>query len=150
MAIPTLTVRQPWASLIIAGFKIIENRSWPPPAKYMGKRIAIHAGGMLELEALDQPWVKPYIAKLPNPMPRGAVIGTVMIDKGTIPPGDLVNLGKRDRGDPLLEWWTPDHHGWMLCDPRAFSEPVRAQGNMGIWMWEPPEGFCDEFLPEHE
>jgi len=140
MQIPTLTIRQPWASLIIAGIKTIENRSWRPPNKYLGKRIAIHAGGMLELDALDQPWVKPHIPKLPNPLPRGAVIGTVVITNKIIPPGSLEELRMRDQGDPTLEWWMPDHHGWLLTDPQPLSDPIHAQGSMGIWLWEPPEG----------
>ena len=37
-----LSVRQPWASLIVSGFKSVENRSWK--TDYRGT-IAIHASG---------------------------------------------------------------------------------------------------------
>src|SRR5574344_440163 len=39
----TITVKQPWASLIVEGIKDIENRTRPCPKKYIGKRILIHA-----------------------------------------------------------------------------------------------------------
>lgn len=39
-----LTVWQPWGSLIAIGAKPYEFRSWPPPKRIIGHRIAIHAG----------------------------------------------------------------------------------------------------------
>jgi hypothetical protein len=45
-----LTVRQPWASLIVAGIKNVENRSWR--TKYRGK-LGIHAGSHVDWDALD-------------------------------------------------------------------------------------------------
>ncbi|NOW46218.1 hypothetical protein FHW96_002376 [Novosphingobium sp. SG751A] len=39
-----LTIWQPWASLITAGAKPYEFRSWRPPASLIGQRIVIHAG----------------------------------------------------------------------------------------------------------
>lgn len=36
----TLSVRQPWASLLVSGLKDIENRTWAPNFK---GRIMIHA-----------------------------------------------------------------------------------------------------------
>ena len=39
----TITLWQPWASLIADGVKQYETRSWKPPWHLVGKRIAIHA-----------------------------------------------------------------------------------------------------------
>lgn len=39
-----ITIWQPWASLIAAGAKPFEFRSWPAQRCYIGTRIAIHAG----------------------------------------------------------------------------------------------------------
>jgi len=44
MILPAISVRQPWAWFIVQGWKDIENRSWPLPQKYIGKRVSIHAG----------------------------------------------------------------------------------------------------------
>ena len=40
-----LTVKQPWAYLLCAGIKDIENRTWKLPEKYRGERVLIHASG---------------------------------------------------------------------------------------------------------
>lgn len=38
-----ITVKQPWASLIVHGIKDIENRTWPCPKRYIGKRVLIYS-----------------------------------------------------------------------------------------------------------
>jgi hypothetical protein len=45
-----LTVRQPWAWAIIAGFKSVENRRWKTAVR---GRILVHAGRLDEPDALD-------------------------------------------------------------------------------------------------
>lgn len=44
MGLPThaLTLWRPWAWAIIHGPKRVENRTWKPPASFIGKRIGIH------------------------------------------------------------------------------------------------------------
>jgi hypothetical protein len=32
-----ITIKQPWASLIVHGIKDIENRTWSCPKKYLGR-----------------------------------------------------------------------------------------------------------------
>lgn len=46
-----LTIKQPWASLIVDGYKCYEFRSWK--TNYRGK-ILIHAGKNLEKEMLER------------------------------------------------------------------------------------------------
>jgi len=52
--VKALTVRQPWASLIVLGIKTIETRSWKLPAAMVGQRIAIHAGAARPTSASAQ------------------------------------------------------------------------------------------------
>ena len=40
-----ITIKQPWASLIVHGIKDIENRTWSCPKKYLGQRLLIHSSG---------------------------------------------------------------------------------------------------------
>lgn len=42
----TITIKQPWASLIVEGIKDIENRTWKCPKKYIGKRVLVHASAI--------------------------------------------------------------------------------------------------------
>lgn len=41
-----ISIKQPWASLIVEGIKDIENRTWKCPKKYIGQRVLIHAAAM--------------------------------------------------------------------------------------------------------
>jgi len=50
-----ISVRQPWAALIVLGLKDIENRTWEPPACYLGQTINIHAGVQPDRDALEYP-----------------------------------------------------------------------------------------------
>jgi len=42
-----ITLWQPWATAMAAGFKTIETRPWPAPKNLIGQRIAIHAAKRL-------------------------------------------------------------------------------------------------------
>lgn len=42
-ALPTLTLHQPYASLIAERIKTVETRTWPAPKKLIGETIGIHA-----------------------------------------------------------------------------------------------------------
>ena len=46
----TISVKQPWAYLLCAGIKGIENRTWILPEKYKGKRVLIHASAKTDKE----------------------------------------------------------------------------------------------------
>lgn len=59
---PALTIKQPWAALIIAGIKDVENRSWTTPHRGL---LLIHAG------ITDDPPRQPLGSRLPpHPAPR--------------------------------------------------------------------------------
>jgi len=80
-----LSIRQPWAWLIIHGGKDIENRNWS--TRYRGK-ILIHASKLMTSVQYD--WAFDYVYfklgseaahKLPKPdaLERGGIIGSVEI-----------------------------------------------------------------------
>lgn len=41
---PTITLWQPWATLVAAGAKPFEFRAWPAPQRLWGRRVAGHTG----------------------------------------------------------------------------------------------------------
>lgn len=125
-----LTIKQPWADLIIGGSKRVENRSWR--TKHRGM-IAVHAG-------VDRKVVKAFkIDKnIIEQMSFGAVIGTVTVM-------DCVEIDTHTKIPILAEHrrkypWLEKHghtHGpfcWVLEDPTEFS-PVPAKGALGLWEW---------------
>lgn len=68
--IPALSLHQPWATLIAAGVKKQETRSWPPSTRYILRDIAIHAAKVRSDEA-----VADFAVELENEIvPLGAVV----------------------------------------------------------------------------
>ena len=67
-----LSIRQPWASLIVSGAKTIENRKWS--TLYRGA-LLIHAG----LTSVDLPAVEAYCKRrgirLPDTYETGGIVG---------------------------------------------------------------------------
>ena len=104
-----LTVRQPWAWLIIKGYKRIEYRSWQPGKRLrVGERFAIHAGAADWDVDDDYPQVD-----FPNELHCGAIIGTVEFT-GAVEP-------IKGRG------WE-----WHLAKPKP-CKPVDCKGKLGLW-----------------
>lgn len=49
MIYPVITIRQPWAALIVNGLKNVENRNWHLPDKYINTTVLIHSSASPEL-----------------------------------------------------------------------------------------------------
>ena len=96
-----LTVCQPWASLIVAGIKDVEDRSWR--TDYRG-RLVIHAGNHIDHDALDA-----YRHLLDDDLPLEALIGSVT----------LVDCVKESRS----RWALPGHWHWVLADSNQLARP---------------------------
>lgn len=115
-----ISIRQPWAWLVIHGGKDIENRDWA--SSYRGP-LAIHAAkGMTKDEYED---AVAFVAKIapsvvippPNQLVRGAVIGIVDMDGCT-----------SQRTSP----WFMGFYGHIYRNPRAI-EPVPVRGQLGFF-----------------
>jgi hypothetical protein len=106
-----LTVRQPWASLIVAGIKDVENRSWR--TNYRG-RLGIHAGSRVDQDALDA-----YGHLLDGELPRGALIGSVTV----------VDCVENSRS----KWAIPGQWHWLLADAEKLAHPRPMPGQLGLW-----------------
>jgi hypothetical protein len=101
--LPTISIRQPWAWLIVNGYKDIENRIWE--AKLRG-RVLIHAGQSKSgITAEELAYVKRHyrISDLPETFETGGIIGIV----------ELVDCVKRHRSK-----WFNGPFGWVLAKPR--------------------------------
>jgi hypothetical protein len=106
---PVLTVRQPWASLIVDGIKDVENRSWS--TDYRG-RLWIHAGA----SRVDD---EPDYRELAADAPRGVVLGSVTLV-------DVV----RDARSP---WAMSGQCHWLLAGATRLKVAVPANGRLGLW-----------------
>jgi len=103
-----LTVRQPWAHLIIDGTKTVENRTWK--TDYRGP-IAIHAAASVCRETIEQ------FELDPDELHFGAVIGIV----------ELADIVTQHRS-PFFT----GPFGWVLKKPRAMR-PVPMRGQLKLF-----------------
>ena len=73
-----LTVRQPWAWLLVNGFKDIENRSWT--TKHRGP-LLIHASQQLapHLDDIRKDILRRFGIKIPDKLETGGIVGQVEI-----------------------------------------------------------------------
>lgn len=71
-----LSIKQPWAWLIVNGYKDIENRGWPTRLR---GRVLIHAGKVIDREGIK--WVQVYHPeiKLPQTFNLGGIVGEAEI-----------------------------------------------------------------------
>lgn len=144
----TLSLWQPWASLLAHGLKRVDTRSWP----YRGplpQVLAIHAAKQWDSELSAICRREPFAAALeecgcrvPDPgLPLGCVVGLVRLAAcvGTaefahgLTPSVLLTDRERAFGD-----YAPGRYAWVCDRFLALAEPVGARGKQGLWEWEPP------------
>ncbi|WP_040827767.1 ASCH domain-containing protein [Nocardia jiangxiensis] len=121
-----LSVRRPWANLIVAGYKLVENRSWS--TGYRG-RLVIHAG-----KTFDQAGAEVAAGLAISGMDSAqwcasGYLGSVVLDD-VHPSGDCCTWF----GDP-----TPGGYHWVLSDPIAFATPVPGRGRLNLYGCEDPD-----------
>jgi ASCH domain len=105
--IRALSVRQPWADLIVRGIKDVENRSWR--TNHRGP-LLICASKKFDLQDLQD-------FGLEDP-PLGAIIGVV----------NLVDCTLERRS----AWHDAENYGWYLEHPQIFAEPIPFKGAVGL------------------
>jgi hypothetical protein len=117
-----ITIRQPWATCILAG-KTPENRpvNWP----WRGW-IMIHAGQKLERPALRDPLVATAIRG--RELPLGAVIGVARLT------GCHPDQGPEKCTSP---WAERGAHHLVLADVQELALPVTATGALPAWKPKP-------------
>lgn len=122
-----LTVKEPWASLIVNGYKKYEFRSWR--TNYRGK-ILIHAGMSLEKKNVKR--FEKYNLKYE----KGAIIGEAkLVD--CIPVNeefenklfsiDKIVYGKSEH---------PRKYAWKLENIKKYKDPIYVKGHLGLWNFE--------------
>lgn len=120
----TLTIKQPWADLIVAGIKDIENRTWK--TAYRG-RVLIHASktpcslGELVVYPLTALAKNVELGKYaPGQFTNGAIIGSV----------DIVDCVENHPS----EWAEKGVYNWVLANPKRYDNPIcNVKGMLGLW-----------------
>lgn len=122
-----LTIKEPWATLIIMGYKKYEFRSWK--TNYRGK-ILIHAGQSLEKDMLNR--FKDYNLNCVC----GAIIGEAILSD-CILVDEKLNKELRNI-DPVV-YGRSNHvemYAWKLENIIKYDKPVSVSGKLGLWNYE--------------
>lgn len=135
----TITVRQPWAGLLVLGIKINETRSWN--TKHRGL-LAIHSSAKMSWEG--EVTLKGLMDSDPTKFFKGSeayktctelgcILGTVEIvetfsTNNVTPPQSMeLMLGNYER----------NRYFWQCANPVLFASPILAIGKLSIWNYQP-------------
>ena len=118
----TITVKQPWASLICRGIKDIENRTWK--TKFKG-RVLIHAAqkDFDFSNSMTSEYQREWIKQIEKPYIKGAIIGSV----------DILYCIKSNKSTHINGWGDLYCFHWVLANPILFPEPIPAKGKLSFW-----------------
>lgn len=123
-----LTIKQPWATLIMQKDKRFEFRSWQ--TKYRGE-LLIHAGKGIDKEAMRR--LEKYI---PKDMPTGKILGKVkLVDCIKMSPEFKQELLKENK-DIYANSLFKENYGWQMEEVEAFEEPIEVKGKLGLWEYQ--------------
>ena len=120
-----LSIRQPWAWLIVHGHKDVENRSWP--TKFRG-RFFVHASQKFDHDGYL--WVRRHFPKikmpLPGHFPTGAIVGYATLT-------DCVTKSKS-------KWFAGENYGFVIEGAGAHVGPLSLKGKLGFFETEWDDG----------
>ena len=132
MIFPVITIRQPWAALIVSGHKDIENRDWRLPDKFRNCTVLIHSSAKpafdphaAQLEMVARGW--PMEILHPTTL-CGCIIGAVQFTGCLASSTDNAPSEWADQGSKF--WW---RIGKVLPLP-----PVPAIGKLKFWQFDYP------------
>ena len=126
-----ITIKQPWASLIVHGIKDIENRTWRCPDKYIGQRVLIHAGADKRLMNIP-----------PTDFMTECQIEQIFTDKIKFPVMERnifsVIIGSVEIVDCVQKhpsiWADKGVYNWVLANPILYSKPIEnVKGKLSFW-----------------
>lgn len=120
-----LTIKQPWATLIMQGDKRFEFRSWK--TNYRGD-VLIHAGKGLDKEAVVR--LKKY---LPDELPMGKILGKVTITDCVPMSDEFAAMLSKENNDIYTSHSFSNNYGFQIENVEVFDTPIDAKGQLGFW-----------------
>ena len=123
-----LTIKQPWATLIMQGNKRFEFRSWQ--TKYRGD-LLIHAG-----KGIDKVAMKRLSKYIPKELPYGKILGKVKLIDCIRMSSEFKKLLLKENSDIYTESSFKENYGWQLTDVEVFENPIEAKGHLSLWEYD--------------
>ena len=120
-----ITIKQPWATLIVEGYKRFEFRSWK--TNYRGD-ILIHAGKGIDKEAMER--LKKY---LPDEIPIGKIIGKATLTDCIPMSKDFADMLSKENNDIYTTHSFSRNYGFKLENVEKLDNPIEIRGQLGLW-----------------
>jgi len=140
--IKAITLWQPWASLIAAGVKRHETRSWA--TSYRGP-IAIHAGQTIDVAGAPEALCAAALgANWRRVIPVGMILAvgelTACVEASRLAPS--LTTADREAGN-----FEAGRFAWRIDNMRPLAQPVPATGRQGLWNWSAPRDLGAHLRP---
>lgn len=156
-----ITLHQPWASLVAAGWKEVETRSWSTP--YRGP-LAIHAGKKRDRDGMVLHMTLNSVRGCSSTlfpefeaMPFGAIVATCFLMDCAPMVSDAATKHRlkilaQHPFEPRAGWEFEKEFGnyahgrfaWILQNVVPVDPPIPAHGWQQLWNWEPPQHVSAE------
>lgn len=124
-----ITIRQPWATLIMLGVKRYEFRSWK--TNFRGE-VLIHAGKGIDKEAVER--LKKYLPE--GELPLGKILGKVNITDCIPMSEEFAAMLSKENNDIYTTHSFSRNYGFKLENVEVFDTPIEAKGQLGFWNFE--------------
>ena len=151
--VATLTMTEPWGTLVASGAKRIETRSWltthrGPLAIHLARTLPAAASALCD----QQPFQTALAAagyrrstehhdqSNPWQLPLGRVVAITWLETvERLAPNATVEELERSFGN-----FAPGRYAWHFSTIYRLTRPIAARGSLGVWDWMPPPAFWDE------
>lgn len=135
-----LSVRQPWAGLLVLGIKQHETRSWNTRER---GTIAIHASAT-QVDPIGVAILNMLYAKMPDKFfpgseadkicrNLGCIVGTVVIRDTYSTNHTHLKMSNLEK---ILGDYSKDRHYWVMKDPTIINPSIPAKGQLGFWSFD--------------
>ncbi|QHT65324.1 ASCH domain-containing protein [Rhodocytophaga rosea] len=126
MIIHALSVRQPYAEMIISGIKSVELRTWTTPFR---GRLWLHTG--LKSDASAEAFFRQQLLIGNRILDKGCYLG--ILNLTAIVPMDKQRweLWRKKHHD--LSDYTPNFYGWLFSVDKRFETPIHGRGAQGLF-----------------
>lgn len=136
-----ISIWQPFATLIVRGFKIFETRTWPPPASLIGQRIGIASTKSLRPEQrahfADEDFQQCYqrlgLPERLEDLQHGFMLGTAILDSVELMTEEFMEEVSAE--EQHYGWWQEGFYAWRMVSPETFVKPMPVRGAQGLYEW---------------
>lgn len=124
-----LSLQEPWATLICAGVKRIETRSWK--TNYRGP-LLIHASQ--RPVSVHDAHVQALLRLIPNvPLGCGQLLCRCRLADCVYMDADFLEKMQSDPQELLCGDYREGRYAWLLTDIEPLDSPIPAKGHLGLW-----------------